>query len=53
MWVELADETVVRKTGEAPVGRGVHVEFLNSKEDALERKGFRCSSTGKILTFER
>lgn len=37
MWVELADEVVVKRTGEVLKGRGVHVEFLNSKEEALKR----------------
>jgi hypothetical protein len=37
MWVELADEAVVKRTIEALEGRGVHVEFLRSKEDALKR----------------
>jgi hypothetical protein len=37
MWVELADEVVVRRTGEALEGRGIHVEFLNNKEEALKR----------------
>ena len=37
MWVELADEAVVRKTIEALESRSVHVEFLSSKEDALKR----------------
>ncbi len=37
MWVELADETVVKRTIEALEGRGVHVELLNTKEDALKR----------------
>jgi hypothetical protein len=37
VWVELADEAVVKRTMEALEGRGVHVEFLSSKEDALKR----------------
>jgi L-lactate utilization protein LutC len=37
VWVELADEAVVKKTIEALKSRGVHVEFLNNKEDALKR----------------
>jgi hypothetical protein len=37
MWVELADQVVVKKTEEALEGRGFHVEFLNNKEEALER----------------
>jgi L-lactate utilization protein LutC len=37
MWVELADEVVVERTGEALEARGVYVEFLNTKEEALER----------------
>lgn len=37
MWVELANEAVVKRTIEALEGRGVHVEFLRSKEDALKR----------------
>jgi hypothetical protein len=35
VWVELADEDVVKKTIEALKSRGVHVEFLSSKEDAV------------------
>jgi len=37
VWVELADEDVVKKTIEALKSRGVQVEFLNNKEDALKR----------------
>jgi hypothetical protein len=37
VWVELADEDVVKKTIEALKSRGVQVEFLNKKEDALKR----------------
>jgi L-lactate utilization protein LutB len=37
VWVELADEAVVKKTMETLENRGVHVEFLSSKEDALKR----------------
>jgi ActR/RegA family two-component response regulator len=37
VWVELADEAVVKKTMEALENRGVQVEFLSSKEDALKR----------------
>ncbi len=37
MWVELADEVVMKRTSEALAGRGVHVEFLNNSEEALER----------------
>jgi hypothetical protein len=37
VWVELPDEVVVRKTIEALKSRGVHVEFLDNKEDALKR----------------
>ena len=37
MWVELADEAVVKKTIEALKSRVVYVEFLNNKEDALKR----------------
>jgi hypothetical protein len=37
VWVELADEAGVKKTGEALESRGVHVEFLSSKEAALKR----------------
>ncbi|HUK84452.1 MAG TPA: lactate utilization protein, partial [Candidatus Acidoferrum sp.] len=36
VWVELPDEAVVKKTMEALEGRGVHVKFLGSKEDALK-----------------
>ncbi len=36
VWVELSDEAVVKKTMEALEGRGVHVKFLGSKEDALK-----------------
>jgi biotin operon repressor len=31
VWVELADEDVVKKTIEALKSRGVQVEFLNKK----------------------
>ncbi len=37
VWVELPDEVVVRKTIEALKDRGVHVEFLSNKEDALKK----------------
>jgi hypothetical protein len=37
MWVELADEAVVKRTVEALKDRGVHVEFLNNREEALKR----------------
>ena len=37
MWVELADQAVVRRTGETLEIRGVHVESLNNKEETLER----------------
>jgi L-lactate utilization protein LutC len=37
VWVELADETLVNRTAKALEARGVHVEFLNNKEDALKR----------------
>lgn len=37
MWLELADAVVLKRTGEALVDRGVHVEFLSTKEEALDR----------------
>ena len=37
VWVELADQAVVKRTGDALEGRGFHVEFLNNKDEALER----------------
>jgi len=37
LWIELANQDVLKKTGEALEGRGFHVEFLNNKEEALER----------------
>ncbi len=37
MWVELADQAVVSSTGVALEGRCFHVEFLNNKQEALER----------------
>jgi len=36
MWVELADEIVVKTTSETLSSRGVHVEFLNNKAEALD-----------------
>ena len=37
MWSELADEDVIKRTSDALEGRGVRVEFLNNKEEALKR----------------
>jgi hypothetical protein len=37
VWVELADKDMVKKTIEALKSRGIQVEFLNNKEDALKR----------------
>ena len=37
MWVELAEESVIKKTIEVLESRGVHVEFLSSKDIALKR----------------
>ena len=50
MWVELADEVVVKRTGEALEGRGVHVEFLKSKEEALERLKNFIPSGADVMT---
>jgi len=50
MWVELADEVVVKRTGEALVGRGVHVEFLNNRGEALERLKNFIPSGADVMT---
>jgi hypothetical protein len=36
-WAELADEDTIKRTSEALKVRGVQVEFLPSKEEALKR----------------
>ena len=37
MWAELADEDVIKRTSAALESRGVLIEFLNNKEEALKR----------------
>ena len=37
MWTELASEDIIKRTSEALRGRGVHVEFLKNKEEALKK----------------
>lgn len=36
-WAELADENTVKRTGESLKARGVQVDFMQNKEDALKR----------------
>jgi L-lactate utilization protein LutB len=37
MWTEIPSEEIVRKTIEALKGRGVNVEFLKNRAEALKR----------------
>ena len=50
MWVELADQSVVKKTIEALEGRGLRVEFLNNKEEALERLKNLIPPLAEVMT---
>ena len=50
MWVELADQAVVRNTGAALEGRGFQIEFLNSKQEALERLKNLIPSGADVMT---
>ena len=50
LWIELADQAVVRRTGEALEERGFHVEFLNNKEEALERLKNIIPSGAEVMT---
>jgi hypothetical protein len=50
VWVELADQAVVKRTGDSLEGRGFHVEFLNNKDEALERLKTLIPSGVEVMT---
>jgi hypothetical protein len=50
MWVEQADQAVVRNTSAALEGRGFHIEFLNNKAEALERLKNFIPSGAEVMT---
>jgi L-lactate utilization protein LutC len=50
MWVELADQDILKRTGESLAKRGFHVEFLNNKEEAMERLKNLISPGAEVMT---
>jgi len=50
MWAELADQAVVKRTWAALEERGFHVEFLNNKEEALERLKILIPPNAEVMT---
>jgi L-lactate utilization protein LutC len=50
MWVELADQDILKRTGESLAERGFHVEFLNNKEEAMERLKNLISPGAEVMT---
>jgi hypothetical protein len=50
VWIDLANEAVDKKTSEALSSRGVHVEFLSNKTEALERLKNFIPARAEVMT---